>query len=353
MEFQTIDKDSISFPYGSFSFLNSDSSFFVLYFEETINESNEKLINENREKLEKAFKLKNRTFCYLPDFFEHFKTTVIQATNFNAFWDEDEKQTINETIQAFDYKHFYTFFKKSFGILPEIKNGTLNHIGNFAAIPKPDEESVSDFLFNMADEVSFVESTKISFSISAGTIIKTDEELKKEEFIKKMDNLIKDMKGNGVLHILSSYIFETIEENLEHNKINKITTILISKDGEILFPLFKNVTLKLSHLTKTIYIFYLLNKESLAISNLENHKKELIEIYKKISYRNDVDSLENTITELVKGNAEGVYVHISRIKSAVNKIFIKRVAPFYYINGAKNEPKEVLLDKKYIKNQLD
>ena len=68
MEFQTIDKDSISFPYGSFSFLNSDSSFFVLYFEETINETNERLINENREKLEKAFKLKNRTFCYLLDF---------------------------------------------------------------------------------------------------------------------------------------------------------------------------------------------------------------------------------------------------------------------------------------------
>lgn len=352
MEFQTISKDNIAFPFGSFSFLDSNRSYFVLYFENKRNETTDKIINENREQLEKAFGAKNRTFCYLPDFLEQFKLKVLQASNSNAYWDEREKGIIKKTIEDFDYNRFYEYFKTSFGILPEIKNGTLNHIGNFAAIPKPDEESVLDFLLNMADEVSVVERPNISFSIKYVPVEKEEEELKKEEFIRKMDDLIQDMKGHGVLHLLSNYIFETLEENLEQQKINQITKLIISRDGDILFPEYKDVILKLSHLTKTIYIFYLLQQEPVAITNLENYKKELIEIYKKISYRNGVDSLENSITELIKGNAEGVYVHFSRIKSAINKSFVKRIAPFYYISGGKNEPREIVLEKKYIENQL-
>ena len=352
MEFQTINNKNIDFPYGSYIFLDSEHSFFVLYFEEKRNELTEKVINENREELEKAFQAKNRTFCYLPDFLEQFKAKVLQASNLNAYWDENEKELIKETIEAFDYDRFYAYFKTSFGILPEIKNGTLNHIGNFAVIPKPDEESVTDFLFNLANEVSVVKRHHISFSMNFHPRDKEEEELKKEEFIQKMDYLIQDMKGHGVLHLLSTYIFETIEENLEQKKISQITKLLITKEGEIQFPEFNNEVLKLSHLTKTIYIFFLLQEEPLAITNLENYKKDLIAIYKKISYRNNVDSLENSISELIKGNAEGVYVHFSRIKSAINKQFVKKVAPFYYISGGKNEPSEILLEKKLIENQL-
>jgi hypothetical protein len=352
MEFQTINNKNIDFPYGSYIFLDSEHSFFVLYFEEKRNELTEKVINKNREELEKAFQAKNRTFCYLPDFLEQFKTKVLQASNSNAYWNEEEKEIIINIIKQFDYNHFYNYFKNSFGIHPEIKNGTLNHIGNFVAIPKPNDEPILDFLLNLADDVSYVERPDIRFSMSYVPREKDEEELKKEEFIKKMDDLIQDMKGQGVLHILSTYIFDTIEENLEENKIKQITHLTITDKGDIIFPKFDNRVLKLNHLSKTIYIFYLTQNEPVAITDLEKYKLQLFDIYKKVSYRNNTDSLENSISELIKGNAEGVYVHFSRIKSAINKQFVKKVAPFYCISGGKNEPREILLEKKLIENQL-
>lgn len=352
MDFQTIDANSVNFPYGSLSFSMSNKSFFVIYFDEVRNEENEALINENRIELEKAFQLKNRNFCYLPDFVDEFKSAVLKAVTANNYWDENERKLILQSIHSFDYNQFYNYFKKSFGIRTDIKNGTLNHFGNFAAIPKSDNESILDFLFNLADEVNYIERPDIRFSISGRKQELDEVELKKEEFIKKMDSLIQDMKGNGVLHLLSSYIFETIEETLEDKKIKQITNIVISENGEITFPNFVDVTLKLNHLTKTLYIFYLIQEKPVAITDLENYKSTLLDIYKKISYRNNTDTLENSITELVKGNAEGVYVHFSRIKSAINKIFAKRSALFYYISGAKNESREILLEKQFIKNQL-
>lgn len=352
MEFQTIDKENINFPYGSFSFLKSNQSFFVLYFDEVRNAEHERIINENRNRLEKAFELKNRNFCYLGDFVDEFRNVVLEAVKSNEYWNEEEKEIIFNKVEQFDYSHFYKYFKNSFGISPEIKNGTLNHFGNFAAIPKPNDEPILNFLLNLADEVSYVERPDIRFSVNYVPREKDEEELKKDEFIRKMDELIQDMKGQGVLHILSTYIFETIEENLEENKIKQITNLTITDKGDIIFPKFENKALKLNHLSKTIYIFYLTQNKPIAITDLEKYKLELIDIYKKVSYRNNTESLENSITELIKGNAEGVYVHFSRIKSAINKVFTKRTALFYYISGAKNEPREILLEKLYIKNQL-
>lgn len=352
MEFQTIDKENINFPYGSFSFLKSNQSFFVLYFDEVRNTEHQRIINENRNRLEKAFELKNRNFCYLGDFVDEFRNVVLEAVKTNEYWNEEEKEIIFNKVEQFDYNHFYKYFKNSFGISPDIKNGTLNHFGNFAAISKPNDEPILNFLLNLADEVSYVERPDIRFSMNYVPREKDEEELKKDEFIRKMDELIQDMKGQGVLHILSTYIFETIEENLEEKKIKQVTNIVISEDGEITFPKFEGITLKLNHLTKTLYIFYLLQDGPVAITDLENHKSALLDIYKKVSYRNNTDSLENSISELIKGNAEGVYVHFSRIKSAVNKVFTKRTALFYYISGAKNEPREILLENQYIENQL-
>lgn len=352
MEFQTIDKNSIQFPYGSFNFLMSANAFFVLYFEEEINPENDLFIKNNFEILEELFKVKNRTFCYLPLIYEAFKAKTLQAIKSNNNWDEEEYHTIEKFILELDYKRFYNFFKTSFGILDEIKNGTLNHVGNFAAIPKPTEATAHTFLFKLANELSIVNRPDIRFSIGSNEVEQSEEELKKVQFIRKMNDLIQEMKGSGVLHLLSDYIFESIEAHLETTRINQISPLLITENGAILLPTANHLEIKMSHLTKTLYLFYLNQTNPVHLYELENYKSQILEIYKTVSYRNDLEALQNTIDELTKGNAEAVYPHISRIKTTLNKVFTKRVAPFYYISGAKNEPKQILLDKASIDNQM-
>jgi hypothetical protein len=352
MEFQTINRDTIHFPFDSLSFLLSSDSFFVIYFEEDINLENDIFIKNNLEVLEELFEVKNRNFCYLPDIYKGFKDRTLKAIKSNKYWDEVEYIVIEKFILEMDYQRFYDFFKKSFGILDEIKNGTLNHIGNFAAIPKPIDATAETFLFDLANQLSIVHRPDIKFSKVEREIEKSDEELKKELFVRKMNDLIQEMKGSGVLHILSDYIFEAVESHLDTQRISKITSLIITENGDIQLPEYVNKELTLSHLTKTIFIFFLQQEAPILITELEIHKHTLLKLYKIISYRNDLERMEKSIEELTKGNAEGVYTHISRVKNAVNKIFSKRIAPYYYITGTKNEPKQILLEKKYIENNL-
>lgn len=352
MEFQTINQDSIRFPHGSFSFLMSNHAYFVLYFEEEINPENDFFINNNFEILTALFEVKNRTFCYLPHIYKGFKEQTLKAIQSTYDWEDDNYMAIEKFIQEMDYKQFYDFFKVTFGILDEIKSGTLNHVGNFAAIPKPMGATAETFLFQLANELSIVNRPDIKFSIGSSKVEKSEEELKKEQFIRKMNDLIHEMKGSGVLHLLSDYIFESIESHLETTRINEVSSLVITEKGTILLTNNPEIEIKMSHLTKTIYLFYLAQTKPVHLYELERFKPQILEIYKTVSYRNDLEALQNTIDELTKGNAEGVYAHISRAKAALNKVFTQLIAPLYYITGGKNEPKLIPLHKDLIDNQM-
>lgn len=351
MNLQIISKDTISFPYGNLGYLANQHAYFVLYFEETISTVSDDFIKKNQDHLESLFAEKNRKFCYLPDLHIAFINEAKSAIDTQVLWSTEAREQALHFLSSFDYELFFDFFRSSFGIDSTISSGTLNHVGNFAVVPKDALVTAKEFLINLADEVSVIHPPRVYFSRGITTVEKTDMELQKEAFIKKMDDLLAEMKGHGVLHILSNYIYESIEKELSSDKIAKLTTLQITEKGAILFPEY-NCELRLSHLTKTLYLFFLLHEQPVALSDLDLHTKELISIYKKVSYRNDVDALELSISELVKGNAEGVYVHISRIKAAVLQLFHRQVASYYFISGAKNEPRTLLLDKQYIDSQF-
>jgi hypothetical protein len=109
--------------------------------------------------------------------------------------------------------------------------------------------------------------------------------------------------------------------NNEVNKINldSTNTIAISNDYRIVLPHFDNLEIQLSHLTKAVYILFYNNPYGINIKELYNYKKELENLYSKISNQLDYDKMMQSIEDLVKPESKAIYTHISRIKSAFYK----------------------------------
>ena len=121
--------------------------------------------------------------------------------------------------------------------------------------------------------------------------------------------------------------------------------MVITEDFKILIPHCNNLEIKLSYLTKAIYLLFLSNNEPIDLKDLHLHKDRLLFIYKQISNQNSYDKIKETVEELLKENNEAIYVHFSRIRKAFLNHFSQYIAFRYFITGDKGKPKKIMFDR--------
>jgi len=162
-----------------------------------------------------------------------------------------------------------------------------------------------------------------------------------QQIVEKLNSLHENGKFITALPFLQKQI-----QHLTEKQEIKLSSVFIDQDFKILLPEFGNREIKLSHLTKSVYLLFLVNND-IDLTEISNHKTELFNIYKHISYQENLDKMEDTINHLIMSPDE-LYVHFSRIKSAFCKQFDIHIARHYFITGRKNQPKKIILDKKLI-----
>jgi len=112
---------------------------------------------------------------------------------------------------------------------------------------------------------------------------------------------------------------------------------------QILLPKY-GIEIELSHLTKSIYILFLLHEE-IRLTNLKEHKRELLKIYKQVSNRENYDQMVQSVEDVINLETNAIYVHLSRIKAAFYSKLDWGIAEHYCISGARNEPKSIKLSR--------
>lgn len=159
-------------------------------------------------------------------------------------------------------------------------------------------------------------------------------------------NQFNNLKDNGsllqVLPIVERYIKTQNNETLRELSILKIDenfTIILSD---------YNLEIKLSHLTKSIYLVFLNHTDGILLTELHSYRNELLEYYKLISNRVDFDKMNERVDDLIDTSTNSIYVHLSRIKSAFTKAVHHSIAKHYFIDGGKNKPKKIELNKRLI-----
>ena len=174
--------------------------------------------------------------------------------------------------------------------------------------------------------------------------INIDEDTK--EIVNSILEQLQTLKDKGsllqVLPIVENYL-----KNQSTVSISELSRLKIDENFSILLTDY-NLEIKLSHLTKSIYLLFLNHPEGILLTNLGLYKKELLEHYKKLSSRDDFDKMQISIDDIVTQKSNAIYVHLSRIKSAFTKVVHHSIAKHYFIDGGKNKPKKIKLDTNLI-----
>jgi len=167
-----------------------------------------------------------------------------------------------------------------------------------------------------------------------------DDETKEQvELVLKKLNEIRD-KGNFIA------LLPLLEKQLEdqNKKSSKLSRIRIDQDYKIWLTDY-NLEVKLSHLTKSLYLLFLAMEHGIHLDELIDFKKELIAIYKSVSNQDNYEKMMQSV-DLLLQDKNAIYVHISRIKAVFLKLVQIDIAKEYYITGYKHQPKRIALERK-------
>ena len=112
------------------------------------------------------------------------------------------------------------------------------------------------------------------------------------------------------------------------------------RNNKIYLPGFSNIEIKLRPLEKVLYFLFRRYPDGLYLSDLQQHKDELLSIYDDISFaeRSDKISRINDLVNIVSNSASE---KISRIKRAFEEAIGPDLAKHYYIQGGNGERKRV------------
>jgi hypothetical protein len=112
------------------------------------------------------------------------------------------------------------------------------------------------------------------------------------------------------------------------------------RNNKIYLPGFSNIEIKLRPLEKVLYFLFRLYPDGLFLSDLQQHKDELLSIYDEISFAERSDKIRR-INDLVNIVSNSASEKISRIKRAFEEAIGPDLAKHYYIQGGNGERKRI------------
>ena len=110
-----------------------------------------------------------------------------------------------------------------------------------------------------------------------------------------------------------------------------LSRMVITRDFRILLPDYNNMEIEMEPLQKAVYLLFLRYPDGLVFKHLVNHRRELLNIYRAITNRVDMDGVERSIDRLLDSSDNSINEKCSRIKAAFVSRFDDQLACEYYI----------------------
>jgi hypothetical protein len=159
-----------------------------------------------------------------------------------------------------------------------------------------------------------------------------------------MAKLKTKMPTTDILHALS--IMDSLRVKMlyaqnfkQHVPISRVH--VDGRNNRIFLPEFGNIEIKLRPLEKALYFLFMKYPEGLFLTELMDHRVELVEIYEKISHTGTREEMRIRIDDLVNVLSNSASEKISRIKRVFEEAIGPDLAKHYYIQGGNGERKRV------------
>lgn len=157
---------------------------------------------------------------------------------------------------------------------------------------------------------------------------------------------IKLLKEYGSLSLIGDVI-----EEIRGIK-NKISSLLITDDYRIYLKDYGMKEVIMPPLPKSLFLLFLNYPEGILFKELSDYHDELLSIYRKISLRENIDSVMESIKAMTDPLNNSVNEKCSRIRSAFMEVISDDLAKNYYITGKRGEPKKIILDRSLVTLQM-
>ncbi len=168
-----------------------------------------------------------------------------------------------------------------------------------------------------------------------------NEDVDTEDFDPKTTEIIRAWKS---IERRFNITVEDLQEILGYRI--KLSRLFISRAGKITLPDWDGCPeVKMDDLTKALYFLYLRHPKGIALKNVCDYSRELLNIYRNITGRDDPEAIRKTIEDFVEPYSNARNVSVSRIKTAFKNIVGDRIAKSYYIDGYYAGPRKVSLDR--------
>lgn len=151
--------------------------------------------------------------------------------------------------------------------------------------------------------------------------------------IAQLQSLIEEIKAAGRYDVLLKLVGVPALQhlNIEAAK-QRLSRLVVTKDYRILLPDY-NKEVELEPIHKALYILFLRHPEGIEFKRLQEHKAELITLYKCISNRTFTSRTESTIDRLVNPLDNSINEKCARIKAAFAQHMDSYQLSYYVISG--------------------
>jgi hypothetical protein len=128
----------------------------------------------------------------------------------------------------------------------------------------------------------------------------------------------------------------------------KPSSLELTPEYNLLLPDFSRMEIRLRPLEKVLYAIYFSHPEGIYLSDLVDHKLEMIDIYKQVSGLDSRQDIQRNIDELCNVTTNSANEKLSRIKKVLEENLGKRLAENYIIGGNRGEKKRIKILEKQI-----
>ncbi len=147
-------------------------------------------------------------------------------------------------------------------------------------------------------------------------------------------------------------IFEGVRVGLLYSQnfrqTKELSQIHVPMQGNISFPDYGTMEVRLNPLEKTLYLLFLLHPEGICLTNLVDHKAKLIEIYSELNISGMLAQIHSRINDLVNVNTGSASQKIANIKRKFKEALGSKIAESYYIEGPNGAAKKIRIDRSMV-----
>jgi len=151
--------------------------------------------------------------------------------------------------------------------------------------------------------------------------------------LKTIEKQIERLKESGQMLLALPILKQIVESQYAYLDVNSISAIEVDANHNIILPLFNNLAVQMSHLTKVVYLLFYNEPNGINIKELYQYEHQIKKLYVQVSNQMNHDKMMKSIDDLIQPNSKAIYTHISRVKSAFYKIMDENFACNYIISS--------------------